>query len=320
LEKNMRIWIPLLGTLAMACGPQPELEFTHLSTMESKTRGVVLMDDGQRGHGAMVGTTCRFDTLNGWLIDDFDLPTRDDRVTDTLHGDVLGTNPEGVYEVRSLDFLTAGDVRDARFTTDGIVTVEGVGDSCAVSWAHGARQPAPPAVCDAGPGAITVVRATGAVVVATPEQTVVVDADGARGLADAADFAVYDKRSGLVYLAMEGQSEVRAVDLDGELAWHTDVGGGVTAMQQMGKRNKVVVMVEDGDGTRMVVLDGPTGEEALEVEAPGADVELSVSDDGSTLAVTLPNRVFFYDVIGEGESPKRRTTLGAEDRRPVFSD
>lgn len=310
----------VITVLAMACQPADPLEFTHLSTMQSKTRGVVLMDDGQRGHGAMVGTTCRFDTLNGWLIDDFDLPSRDDRVTDTLHGQVLGTNPDGVYDVRNLDFIPAAGVHDARFTEAGVVLVGSGDGGCTVSWDDGRATAAPSGVCDADAGAITVVRDSGALVVATSDSTVVVDADGARELAEAADFAVYDKRTGLVYLAMEGLSEVRAVDLDGQLVWFTDVGGAVTAMQQMGKRQKVVVMVEDGDTTRMVVLDGPSGDEEVDVEAPGSDVELSVSDDGTTLAVTLPSEVFFYDIVAEGEETKRRKTLGAEDRRPVFSD
>ena len=67
-----------LFVLALGCQPQSELEFQHLSTMKAKTQGLVLMDDGQVGHAGMAGTTCRFDTLNGWLIDDFDLPTEDE--------------------------------------------------------------------------------------------------------------------------------------------------------------------------------------------------------------------------------------------------
>jgi hypothetical protein len=310
----------VLTALSAACSPAPELDIQHLSTLEARTRGVVLMDDGQSGFGAMSGTTCSFDTLNGWVIDDFDLPSSEERVTDVFRGRVLGTSPDGVYQVREVEQVASVNARDARFMGDGFAFVVGSGDDCAVQFDDGRAHSVPAAACDAGANSVTVARDVGAVVLAAGESTVVVDADGARELADAADFAVYDRRTELVYLAMAGGSEVRAVDLDGRLIWSTDVGGRITAMQQMGRRGKVVVMVDFGDHAGMVVVNGHDGAPESEAQAPTSDVELSVSDDGTTLAVTLEGQVFFYDVVAEGEEPKQRDTLGAEEQAQEFSD
>ena len=316
----MRAALFLSLTALMACSHSAELEIDHLSTLDARTRGVVLMDDGQSGYGAMSGTTCSFDTLNGWVIDDFDLPSREERVTDSLHGRVLGTSPEGVYQVRSLERVADVVARDARFIGDGFAFLVGDAEACAVQFDDGSTHAVSGVACASGSNSLTVARELGAVVVATGDEAVVVSRDGARTLADEADFVVYDKRTDLVYVAMEGGSEVRAVDLEGRLVWHTDVGGQITAMQQMGKRAKVVAMVDFGDHAGMVVLDGPSGDAELEVEAPTPEVELSVSDDGTTLAVTLEDQVFFYDVIAAGETPKQRDTLGAEDQAQQFAD
>jgi len=310
-----------LFVLALGCQPQSELEFQHLSTMKAKTQGLVLMDDGQVGHAGMAGTTCRFDTLNGWLIDDFDLPTREERVLDTLRGKVLGTNDEGLYEVKALDFTPAEHVTEGRYLRGGeLVWLQGEGASCSVAYSDGDVVPVSGTLCEAGPDAVSVVRDDGAVVVGTADETVVVDGSGAEHFADAADFVVYDPATGLVYLAQKGERTVRAVDLDGMPVWSTELPGRIQAMTRLGSRGKVVAMITTDDEDRMVVIDGPSGEQELGTETPSADVELEASEDGSTLAVVLPREIYFFDVVADGEEPKKRKTLGAEDQRPTFSD
>jgi hypothetical protein len=289
--------------------------------MKARTKGLVLMDDGQIGHAGMVGTTCRFDTLNGWLIDDFDLPTRDERVVDTLRGAVLGTNPEGLYDVQELDFIPAHEVTEARYLRGGeVVWLQGGEASCSVAYSHGEAVPVSSELCEAGPDAVGVVRDEGSMVVGTDDETVVVDETGARALADGADFVVYDPETALIYLALEGRPTVRAIDRDGQPVWSVDLPGRITAMTRLGRRGKIVAMIASDDNARMVVIDGPSGEQELEVEAPSAEVELESSEDGTTLAVVLPKEIFFYDVVGRGELPKARKTLGTEDQRPTFSD
>jgi len=305
----------------VACQPESDLEFHHLSTMKAKTKGLVLMDSGQIGHAGMAGTTCRFDTLNGWLIDDFDLPTRDERVVDTLRGSVLGTNVDGLYDVQELDFIPALAVTEARYLRGGdLVWLQGENDACSVAYSTGEVVPVGSELCEAGPDAVSVMRDDGSVVVGTDEETVVVDETGARALADAADFVVYDPETELVYLAMEGRPTVRAMDRDGSPVWSVDLPGRITAMTRMGRRGKVVAMIESDGEARMVVIDGPSGEQELEVEAPSADVELESSEDGTTLAVVLPREIYFFDVVGRGEAAKERKTLGSEDEQPTFSD
>jgi hypothetical protein len=317
----MRAFVVPLLALAVGCQAGGELQLEHLSTMSARTKGLVLMADGQVGHAAMAGTTCRFDTLNGWLIDDFDLPTREERVVDTLGGAVLGTNAEGLYDVQELDFIPADAVTDARYLRGGeVVWLQGDATGCSLSYSDGGSVAVDGVLCEAGPEAIGVVRDDGSMIVGTAEDTVVVDEGGARSIADGADFVVYDARTDLVYLAMEGQPIVRAVTRDGDPVWSTHLGGRITALEKMGRRGKVVAMVASDGEARMVVVHGPSGEPELDVEAPSADVDLEVSEDGTTLAVIHEREIYFYDVYDRGDDPKERRTLGVEDRQPTFSD
>jgi len=319
----MRLAVLLSFLPLVACAPPAELNLDHLSTMESQTRGVVLMDDGQKGHGAMGITTCQFDTLNGWIISDHDMPTAAEEVTDTWRGSVVGVSEEGAHKVmRHAGDVEVSGVRDARFLPSGeLVVFRAVDAGCEVSWTDSeAAAVVDGAVCEGSGSARAVVASTGEVVASADGEVVKLSPDDLQGFDDLADFVVYDRHTDLLYLAMEGDREVRGVTLDGERVWHTVLDGPVTAMQWMGGRGKVVAMIDDPDGGRMVVIDGPSGEVEQEQPTPSADVELSVSEDGTTLAVVTGEEVYFFDVYTDDEEPKERHTYGAERRQPVFED
>ena len=81
-----------------------------------------------------------------------------------------------------------------------------------------------------------------------------------------------------------------------------------------------MLMTSDETGERgsLVVLDGWSGEKLAEHSTPSPETDITLSEDGTTMAIVLPEDIYFYDVVDEDDEPKVRQTLGAE--RPVFSD
>lgn len=305
--------------LAAACSTDG-LSISHMSVMQSQTRGVVLYDDGQRGHAAMWNTTCEFDTLNGWLISDHDLPTESEEIVDTFEGEVLGRSDVGAHPVWRLGQrdLELRGVVDGRLFADGLVVLRETRDGgCEARWDDGAVVALDASACAAD--ALDVDREDGSLFVRQGAEVVKVDREGVNPFDGAADLVVFDRTTELVYLANKGEREVWANDLGGGLVWSTKLPGAITAMDDMGRRGAVMVVIEDGDRGRVVVLDGLTGDRRTEAEAPSAEVDVTVSEDGTTMAVTLETEVHFYDLTEEGEEPKKRKTLGA-DPSPAFAD
>lgn len=306
--------------LAAACSSD-ELSISHMSIMQSQTRGVVLYDDGQRGHAAMWDTTCEFDTLNGWIISDHDLPTEAEEIVDTFEGEVLGRSDLGahpVWQLGSKDLEIKG-VIDGRLYEGGLVVLRETRDGgCEARWDDGRVVALDVDACEAD--ALDVDRIDGSLFVRQGAEIVKIDRDNGASFFDgAADLVVFDRTTELVYLANKGERKVWANDLEGGLVWSATLPGPVTAMDDMGRRGAVMVMVQDGDRGRVVMLDGLTGDRRTEAEAPSSDVDVSVSEDGTTMAVTLETEVHFYDLTEAGEEPKKRQTLG-EDPSPAFAD
>ncbi len=316
----MRLVTTILPMALLAACQGPEIELSHMSTLQEATNGVVVYDDGQKVHAAMRGTTCAFDTLNGWFIADHDLPTENERIVDTLNGEVLGASAEGAHLLDRGRDVAIPKLREARLWDGGLVTLHRADGGCVAGWEGEPEVVVPSAACDAS-AAVSVDPSEGVLYVGTPDGTLQIDRQGAASFEEAADLSAFDVTTGLLYLAMKGEPHVWATSADGGLAWHTELPGAVTSLDDMGRRGMVLVMMRDPEGGgRFVVLDGETGERHVEHDAPSSEVEVTVSEDGTTVAVTLQEEaVYFYDVTEEGETPKKRETLGSPPA-PTFAD
>ena len=305
--------LPLI--LVSGCTGGPEFFFSHMSTMESETRGVVLYEDGQRGHAAMWNTTCEFDTLNGWLIDDHDLPTESEVIQDQHQGTALAVSDEGVHTIYERTDTPLSQVVAARLQDDGsLITIrwDEADDGCVVDvWDSTAS--VPDALCAEGVSVDT--DRQGGLVVATGKDLYSVDEGGAVWLASDVDLVVHDGSNGMTYVAQLFGDRVSGLDAGGKAVWTAQTDGPITSLDDMGQRGMAVVMVEDlttGRGA-LQMFEGTSGEEVVRHDTPSGDGEITVSVDGTTLAVTIPGQVHFYDVLAVGETPKRRRTFGTRD-------
>ena len=306
--------------LLTACTGSDTLHLNHMSTMQSQTRGVVLYDDGQRGHAAMQWTTCEFDTLNGWLISDHDLPTETEVVQDQLDNVVLGRSDEGVHFVQDPDRdLSLARTVQARLQDDGTAAIlrHDAVDGCVADFGDQVV-PVGQALCQEDARVDT--DRDGTLYVATGQKLVAVSRDGTTTLDDGVDLVVYDRSVDMVYTTRSGDTELRGLDTSGTVQWRAETLGPIHALSHMGRRGLALVMVEDPDTGHgaLQAYEGYSGELMVHHQTPTGDGEITVSEDGTTLAVTLPNEVYFYDVSAEGETSKERKTLGDPD--PVFSD
>ena len=314
----------ILVAMAAGCTSTNAIEMTLMSSMQSETRGVVLYDDGQRGHAAMWGTTCEFDTLNGWLISDHDLPTEAEVMQDTYGGEVLGLSDEGIHILEGAvtfeqtDIGTRG-VLESRLLSDGNVAslrIDQAGDCHA--QIDGTTVDLEPEICETYTSVTT--NRTDTLYVANGNEVLAVRKGGATKFADAWDLVEYDATTDLVYVANRFDTRVGGLHPDGQTAWRSETKGGIRDMDDMGARGMLTLITEDEEGGRglLVVLDGWTGEKIAEHGTPSSDTDITLSEDGTTLAIVLPEDVYFYDVVDEDDEPKVRQTLGSE--RPDFVD
>ncbi len=304
---------------AVGC-QQSEISMSHMSTMDSQTRGVVLYDDGQRGHAAMWDTTCEFDTLNGWLISDHDLPTDDEVIQDTYNGIVLGRSDEGVHIVQDRDSdVSQHGVVASRLLEHGFATLhyQRATDSCAVDFDR-KTVAVPLAACD-DDAAVDSDR-KGRLLIGTSDGTLSVSEDGVDEIGSSADIVIYDRATGLTYTAQYGGTEVTALDEYGDIKWTYETDGEITSMDDMGRRGMVMVMTGVPGSTqgKIIILEGISGEVVTDHGTPSNDVDITVSEDGTTMAAVLKDQVYFYDVTDTDDEPKVRKTLGS--RQPEFTD
>ena len=317
----MRLVLTAVALVALGgCAPDA-LEVDLISTLEQETRGVVLYEDGQRAHAAMMDTTCEFDTLNGWRISEYDLPTSSEIIKDTYQGRVLATSVEAIHVVDP-DTWTTSDVElqnvvEARFVNDGVVALQADFDGCTTEWADGSSVPMPDSACDSG---VAVASARdGTLFVATESGLIAAHSDEYVTLDVAPDRLAWDNQTGILYSAQSGSSTVTAVDSEGTSLWEYELPGDVISIDDMGVRGNVIVLSEGtGETGDLSILNGYTGDLVARHWTPGANADVVVSGDGTTLAVVLTEQVFFYDVYAEGETRKTRQTFGTDPNQPVI--
>ncbi|HHO53820.1 MAG TPA: hypothetical protein ENK18_23845 [Deltaproteobacteria bacterium] len=306
----MRLTTMALAVTWLGACQSDEIRMSHMSTLQEQTRGVVVMDHGLRIQAAMQDTTCIFRTLDGGFIRDHDLPTNDERIVDTYDGEILGASAQGIHLVNRGEDVAITEVVDARLWSGGVVSLHETVEGCTVSWNRDEHISVPQELCDAP--AITADPRDGTLFVGLPGETSRIDRDGLASFDSGADLVSWDRATQLVYMAVSGERTVWATDINGVPAWSATTPAPVTALTHMGDRGLVLLMLDAGEGEgRFYILDGETGSLNSEHDAPGSEVEIDLSQDGTTLAVTLETEVHFFDITAGGEEPKERDTVGS---------
>lgn len=300
----MRLFALVTGLVG--CAPQEEPPIRYRSTLQASTRGVVVHDGGARGHAGMFETNCPFETERGTVTGDYDLPDQGETVQD---GGESTLGPETVVltisdQVYLLEKSTGDYLRDTvtwpgvgavRISDDGLVGLVGTDDGCAVEWwGDGAIVGhVEVGVCD--PQSFDVSK--GGIAVLGGSSVVFVDLDGTIDGSEPGRLVAFDDHLDLAYVAMPGDSEVRALRPDGTWVWSTVLEGAIRGLTVAGAHGAAVVTVEHTDGTGVIDwLDGETGVLLAEVDTPSAAPSLTSSPDGDLIALVLAEEVYFFAV------------------------
>lgn len=301
------VWLGLLVAGTAACSSSATFE--HRSELEFATRGVGLAPDGRDGVVGMLGTTCHVDVADARVGSDYNFPSDQETVHDnsTLLGEPavvvisdMGahvTYPERVWDWSADDFGRPGVV-DGRIWAEGVVLLgDGSGDGCQLAW-NSAGDVASLSVEGMCVGAgMAIDRGTGRVFVGNGDELLSATPEGAEDLGHGADLVSWDGAAEVLYAATAGDSTLFGLEADGGLRWSTDVGGAITGFDTLGALGQAVVMtrLESGLGA-LVTVDGFTGEITSEMDTPEAALSVETSDNGKTLALSLPREVHFFDV------------------------
>ncbi|TVQ91118.1 MAG: hypothetical protein EA397_11530 [Deltaproteobacteria bacterium] len=303
------ISLTALTGLAVGCGAS-DADLVYRGTLNADTNGVVIYEDGRTGHAAMLGTTCAIDTSGG-VADDVNIDgTSEDQVLDgSQDGD------GSVVLARTQDFLhiisgtqtswswgpnlavthntAAPGVTDGAMTHDGVVAWA----DCTVSWFDRDMNLLDSAVAPLDDCNATFAAdfETGETFLANQTEIVRVTRDGADIFSDRADLMVFSPNASALVVADLGDSEVRALNLDGSLRWSTAVRGAVTDIEDLGRRGQVAVMLDHGDEGQLVLLDAETGDFLRDFSLPSS-AEVVASRGGSTLGMVVDNVVHFYNL------------------------
>jgi hypothetical protein len=293
----------VLCLAAAACASENELRFT--STLQAETRGVALSEDGLDSFAAMSGVTCTIDTNWGCPTEDVDLPTTEERLTDHWNGQTLGVSERGVHLIDRGVWLAEADrevaqVRTAALSEAGEVVVSGTPESCSVQLGDDEPMLIDGAAC-ADDVHYSVDRATGHLYAAGPEGVVEVLSDRSRILGQGTDLADFDQSLHLLYTAVQGEPELRALDMDGEEVWKVTTGGAIQSLAARGMRGEVMVLVDRPSGLAAIERrEGESGRLLDRTTVPSSDGQLDASDNGRTIAVIRSDEVNFF-ALDDGE-------------------
>lgn len=288
----------LLALPLAACGTG-QVELIHHSTMLNATRGVVMLEEGV-GHGAMLETTCSFNTLEGHVINDVNLPTPVERVGGGAGSWVFGYSPEGVHTIRFGDWLQERDV-----TVPNVIHANGTerrtlwlrrdANRCLFGQQdHQLHQVTETDIgaCSDSAKLLTLGRADRTWLVDDGSVTELIQ--GERGPSLPGDVATIDIDSGTLYTATG--PILHRYDLDGDLVWSVGVDRPVTSIANLGARNGVAAVLQDQG---LTLRDSQGGSLAM-VRLPG-QAEVVTSDSGDDLALVTEREVHFYTLADEGQ-------------------
>lgn len=301
----------LLGVL-VGCSHGDPVEVSHRGRVDMASRGIGLSSDGIEAQMGVWGTTCDLRTRSGMMGADYDYPGTDDTVTDGTDDPSIGfatitVSDAGVHVTLpdSGEMIDVGgrNALDGRLVEGGVVLLLDRPTGCEAAWlSHdrweaGAVVELPAAACEPGT-AISPDREDGELFVVVDDGVLVVDEGGWTKIPVVADFVAWDPWAGALYAARRGSRVVGAYEKDGTLRWEAEVRGVVRALDHLGEVASASVTLElDGGLGALVVLDGATGAERLDLDTPEPAKDLVPSDDGAVLGLVLADEVHFYDVF-----------------------
>jgi hypothetical protein len=300
--------VPALLLLA-ACAPSAPSGLTYRSTLDATTKGVALHDGGLTGHAGMYGTNCPFETVQGQVTGDYQLPGDGETIEDegpsplgpntvliTLDDTVWFLDKTtGTYVVDN--YSVPGLVAD-RLTSTGTVVVRTSPTGCAIDWNGDDFLTESTFELPTCPADVSfdVEPYSGAVVLANLAQVELL-APGAEPLVVpiGGDLAVWDESLAQAYVATSGGTAVQMVAEDGTLGWSMDIGMPITAIGAAGSEGGLAIAVADGQAGAIVLIDAE-GNELGVIDTPTAAIDIDASPEGAVLAAVRPDHVYFFDV------------------------
>ena len=268
----------------------------HPAQLETRAKGLALLDDQDSAQVGMSGNTCQVQTTSGAIGNDVDVaPGEDDNVKDAVGTDSVIVGQGGAYVLDGSGFggytpaVNLPGLTDARLTEGhDIVAVSDIGT---VTW-NGAD-----AVTTSGASDFAIDRITGDAFVVDGFGVTAVTRDGGSVTTEGAfDMVAYDPATNAIYVAAFGGSEVRALEVNGNQRWAAELGGTITSLDDMGAAGAVAVMTQVDGGGELIVLDGRSGEQLSDVATPSAADEVLVGNNGESMALVLPNEVHFFSI------------------------
>lgn len=285
-----------------ACAVDNELQYR--STVSAETRGVALSDDGLTSYAAMVDTTCALDTHWGCSVNDENLPTDDERVVDHYDGRTLAQSADRLFwmngDTWNGDEAEVPQLRAARLSDTGLLSLHGGGDSCAFSAGEDVIE-VDGALC--AEGVRVAVDRRGAIVAATAQGVFRADRVGVTRIADSGDRVAVDASLGQIYVATAGSPRVTAYDDAGVVRWTANTTSAVTDIAVRGDKLDLLVLAAGDNGTGLLRrIDGETGEEVSVGRLPDGHGEVVTSLNGRMIAIVTPTAIHHYEMVVEGEA------------------
>ena len=298
----MRLFSVVLALVVATGCTSNQVSFEHQSQLQTRAKGLALLDDSDVAQVGMGGNTCAVQTNSGVIGADFDVAVgEDDVVQDAIGTATVVVGSAGVYVVDQ-GFGGFGDpqvrltdVVQSRLLNDGtVIAVHGQGSDCAIAWEGGGTVP----LAGGCGGGVAVDRATGTVFAANGAGLTIADAGGDSIVVPGDfDLVAFDGASEAAYASTGGNSEIHALEADGTPRWAADLGGTITSIDDMGPMGAVAVTMEiDGGIGQLVVLDGATGDQLSQIQLPSAPDQVLVGNNGASMAMVLPNEVHFFSV------------------------
>ena len=306
--------------LSVGCASQTDTMFTHQGQVMAQSNGVVLSDDGNEGMAGMFGTTCIFNARNGQMGGDFDVAGPDEVVEDTNDsGIVLTRSSTGIHEISPYggEFREAVEPNnwqgsigtDQAFTTtelDGVIGARWLG----IPWSHwsmtagsvrytilGTRHPWShcPKTCVMDLRHWRQVFLTRHFV-STQNTTVSVRDGVVSPWGAGADSLSWDELTQVMYVVSPDGHALQAFSALGELSWQAQ-SSGVSSITHMGPHGFVASMEQDGVGRGLLVVrDGRSGAVIEATSTPSAGQQMTVSKDGSTLAIAVQDYIHLFSI------------------------
>ena len=305
---SYRIVLPIaLFGLGSGCAEQADSTLVHQARLQQQTKGLALHQTGDRGHAGMRGTNCPFETDFGSLTGDYDLPDDEEEVQDAGYSNAFGAETvvlvqkqaeslhllkkdREVYETESTD---VPGVMQGRLSDVGLVALVEDGLGCGVLWIDsGIRAEVPGCAggftVDPDTGTGFVVGLDNGLEIATPDGSS--EPSGISG-----DLVAWDATTSALYVATTGGTSVAAYEGNGALRWERELAGPIHALTDAGAVGAALVSWESADGNGgLTWLDGYTGDDLYDAQTPGPAPAMSVSGNGSVIAVILDDESHFY--------------------------